>query len=73
MLGDVGPEFPRCSKRDCLEDATHRILWRNPKIHEESRTKVWLSCSEHEPFFLDYLGARNFPVSSEEFVMGQGG
>lgn len=73
MLGDVGPDSLRCSKRDCLEDACRQIVWRNPTIHDESRKKVWLSCLDHEQFFLDYLGARNFPVHSDDFVMGQSG
>lgn len=68
MLGVSGPIRPICSKKDCQVDASRSIVWRNPKIHDESREKVWLSCDEHEPFFLDYLGARDFPVRSEVFV-----
>lgn len=71
MLGLEGPDGPRCSKRECLEDATRSIVWRNPAIHDESRRKVWLSCDDHEEFFLGYLGARNFPVASEAFVAGE--
>lgn len=71
MLGKVGPGQPRCSKKDCVADASRSIVWRNPKIHDESREKVWLSCSEHEEFFLEYLGARNFPVRSDEFVASE--
>jgi hypothetical protein len=50
--------------------ASRSILWRNPKIHPETRTKTWLACDLHEQFFLDYLGARNFPVRSEAFSSG---
>jgi len=35
---------------------------RNPRIHSVERGKVWLSCTEHEAFFVEYLGAREFPV-----------
>ena len=68
MLGMSGPERAMCSKKDCAGDASRSIVWRNPKIHDETREKVWLSCAEHEEFFLEYLGARNFPVRSDEFV-----
>jgi hypothetical protein len=71
MLGDIGPDKPVCSKRDCYEDATRSILWRNPKIHDETRTKTWLACEGHETFFLEYLGSRDFPVRSEMFVAGE--
>lgn len=64
MLGDVGPDHLRCSRKGCERDATSEIVWRNPKIHPENREKIWLSCVDHEQFFLDYLGSRSFPVSS---------
>jgi hypothetical protein len=70
MLGMSGPSEPVCSKKDCMGRASRSILWRNPKIHDESRVKTWLSCADHESFFLEYLGAKNFPVSSEAFTPG---
>lgn len=70
MLGMVGPVGPICSKKDCVDEATKSILWRNPKIHDESRVKTWLSCRGHEQFFLEYLGSRDFPVRSEDFTVG---
>jgi hypothetical protein len=70
MLGEEGPTRPMCSKRDCVAEASRSILWRNPKIHPETRTKTWLACERHEEFFLEYLGARNFPVRSDVFVDG---
>jgi len=39
-----------------------QVVWRNPRIHRVEREKVWLSCREHEAFFVEYLGAREFPV-----------
>lgn len=68
MLGMSGPARAMCSKKDCDADASWSIIWRNPKIHDETREKVWLSCGEHEGFFLEYLEARNFPVRSDKFV-----
>ena len=64
MLGDVGPEQLRCSRKGCQRDAHCQIVWRNPKIHPDDREKIWLSCADHEQFFLDYLGSRSFPVAS---------
>nr|WP_104914283.1 hypothetical protein [Pontimonas salivibrio] len=54
----------RCSRRECEQSAAHEIVWRNPKIHAEDREKIWLSCAEHETFFVEYLASRSFPVSS---------
>jgi hypothetical protein len=38
------------------------VEWRNPRIHDESRRKVWLACDEHRDYLRDYLAARDFPV-----------
>ena len=51
-----------CSRKGCRAPATRAVLWRNPKIHDESRQKVWLACDEHEPFLQEYLARRSFPV-----------
>ena len=60
-LGAVEAE-PRCSRAACGADATTRLVWRNPRIHDESRRKVWLACDEHAEFLRDYLATRDFPV-----------
>jgi hypothetical protein len=52
----------RCSRAGCTEAATARIEWRNPRIHEESRTKVWLACDAHRAYLTDFLEARAFPL-----------
>ena len=65
MLGAEGPSRLVCSRSGCSEMATRKVVWRNPKIHVPEREKVWLSCGEHAQFFLDYLGAREFPVRLE--------
>ncbi|WP_430592993.1 hypothetical protein [Humidisolicoccus flavus] len=41
--------------------------WRNPKIHDESRVKVWAACEEHRDFLYDYLSSRGFPVAITPF------
>jgi hypothetical protein len=52
----------RCSRAGCTEGATTRIEWRNPRIHDASRTKVWLACDEHRDYLVGFLEARAFPV-----------
>jgi hypothetical protein len=51
-----------CSRAGCRETATHRVVWRNPRIHSEDREKIWLACGEHVVYLRDYLAARDFPV-----------
>lgn len=52
----------RCSRAGCTEAATTRLEWRNPRIHDASRTKVWLACDEHREYLVGFLTARSFPV-----------
>ncbi|KAB1650571.1 hypothetical protein F8O04_08140 [Pseudoclavibacter endophyticus] len=53
---------PVCSRADCTEAATHRVEWRNPRIHEAGRIKIWLACDDHLEFLSGFLRARDFPV-----------
>lgn len=53
-----------CSRKACRQAATRAVLWRNPKIHEETRRKVWLACNEHESVLRDHLSVRGFPVET---------
>jgi len=68
------PERLTCSRAGCLERATQRVEWRNPKIHAEDRVKVWLACDEHVEFLAGFLRAREFPVrvAAADGVTGQG-
>ncbi|QTV80804.1 hypothetical protein [Microbacterium sp. NIBRBAC000506063] len=52
-----------CSRAACRARATHEIVWRNPRIHDEGREKIWLACEEHRDFLSEYLRARDFPVT----------
>lgn len=51
-----------CSRRGCGATAERAVLWRNPRIHDESRTKVWLACAAHEELLREHLAVRGFPV-----------
>lgn len=63
MIGaGSAPERLTCSRAGCLERATSRIEWRNPKIHSADRVKVWLACDEHVGYLREFLAARQFPL-----------
>ena len=53
-----------CSRKACRASATRAVLWRNPRIHDESRRKVWLACDEHEEVLREHLAIRGFPVTT---------
>ncbi|WP_067200011.1 hypothetical protein [Microbacterium sp. XT11] len=57
-----------CSRAGCRNDATHHVVWRNPRIHSADREKIWLACDEHVAFLRDYLAARDFPVTVRDGV-----
>ncbi|MCU1545912.1 MAG: hypothetical protein JWP30_1012 [Homoserinimonas sp.] len=57
-----GPETPTCSRAGCHESARWNVNWRNPRIHDASRVKIWLACEEHRDFLQQFLEARDFPV-----------
>ena len=59
--GAFAPETS-CSRAKCQRAATHRIEWRNPRIHEPDRIKIWLACGEHLEFLLGFLESRDFPL-----------
>lgn len=62
MLGGQQPEGTRCSRAGCGQAATDALLWRNPKIHDETRTKTWLACADHRDYLEEFLLARTFPL-----------
>lgn len=53
---------PQCSRAQCENPAARRIEWRNPRIHDADRVKIWLACEEHIEFLLGFLESRKFPV-----------
>lgn len=62
MLGADASPGARCSRAGCTNSAVARVNWRNPRIHPETRVKVWFACAEHSDFLHDYLQSRSFPV-----------
>jgi hypothetical protein len=64
MIGlGLEPDGSECSRAGCREASAWRIEWRNPKIHDETRRKIWLACDEHVDFLREFLAARDFPLS----------
>jgi hypothetical protein len=57
----------KCSRAGCTQLATHKLNWRNPKIHSEDRVKTWLACDEHLSFLVDYLETRGFFLATVPF------
>jgi hypothetical protein len=55
-----GPEGLVCSARGCRAAATTDLRWNNPKIHQPSRRKHWLACSDHRDSLSAFLSARGF-------------
>lgn len=53
----------RCSRAGCREMAEWNINWRNPRIHDEDRVKVWTACEAHRDELFDYLDNRGMPAA----------
>ncbi|MSY90369.1 MAG: hypothetical protein F2648_03205 [Actinobacteria bacterium] len=50
----------KCSRAGCGTSATQLLIWANPRIHVNGRTKTWLACDEHLEFLRNYLQDRSF-------------
>ncbi|MGN6333730.1 MAG: hypothetical protein ACTHOD_19105 [Motilibacteraceae bacterium] len=72
---DPGPTGPvQCSAKGCRSDATWVLVWANPRIHTDGRTKTWAACDEHRGSLGDFLGVRGFlreVVALPEWQAGQ--
>jgi hypothetical protein len=53
-------DVPRCSAKGCRAAATTDLHWRNPRLHDATRTKHWLACDEHTDSLADFLARRGF-------------
>lgn len=70
MLGEHDSVDLKCSRAGCDAAATVALNWRNPKIHDASRTKTWLACDVHKEYLTEFLRARSFPVAVESMADG---
>ncbi|HCX84469.1 MAG TPA: hypothetical protein DHV14_04890 [Micrococcales bacterium] len=58
----TGQDVVVCSAKGCRATAVWAIGWRNPRIHDGGRRKVWTACPEHLDHLQRFLEARSFPV-----------
>ncbi|UUT36714.1 hypothetical protein [Microbacterium elymi] len=56
-----------CARAGCRAPAVAQVVWRNPRIHDAARRKIWLACDEHVEYLRDYLASRRFPVAVHPF------
>jgi hypothetical protein len=56
---------PRCSAKQCREAARWELRWRNPRLHDAARVKVWLACDEHREKLAEFLSVRGFLLGTE--------
>jgi len=61
-LGATASHQYECSRAQCTAPAAWALLWRNPKIHVETRRKTWLACDAHLEYLREFLAAREFPL-----------
>lgn len=68
----VDPVRTTCSRAGCRRPAEHRLEWRNPRIHDAARVKVWLACDEHRDELTAFLTDRAFPLMVRPLADGSG-
>jgi hypothetical protein len=56
----VGNPVPRCSAKGCRAAAGWDLRWRNPRLHDSARVKVWLACEDHREQLAAFLSDRGF-------------
>jgi hypothetical protein len=61
----AGEPAPRCSAKGCRAEARWDLRWRNPRLHDAARVKVWLACDEHREHLAEFLSARGFLLGTD--------
>lgn len=61
-LAAKSPGDTRCSAKGCRLAAVHAVVWRNPKLHDMARRKVWLACDEHRDSLAGFVDRRGFLI-----------
>lgn len=59
---DVGEPEKICSAKGCRAQATHAVLWNNPRVHTPERRKTWLACNEHQESLSSFVAMRGFLI-----------
>jgi hypothetical protein len=63
----LDPIEAQCSRAGCNESATTSLIWANPNIHRDGRTKTWLSCEAHLEYLRGFLTDRSFLLEEKGF------
>ena len=58
--GVTEEEGPICPATGCGAEATHRLVWNNPRVHTADREKLWTACPEHREPLSHHLAIRSF-------------
>jgi hypothetical protein len=64
---NLDPIAAMCSRAGCTQTATTSLIWANPSIHQDGKTKTWLSCPEHLDYLRSFLTDRTFLVKESDF------
>jgi hypothetical protein len=57
----------KCSRAGCTQSATTSLVWANPSIHRDGKSKTWLACDDHVEYLRSFLTDRSFLVSESDF------
>ena len=63
----LDPIEAKCSRAGCTEPASTSLVWANPKIHRDGKSKTWLSCDEHLDYLRSFLTDRSFLLGESAF------
>jgi hypothetical protein len=61
-------DVARCSAKGCRAPAQIDLSWRNPRLHDATRTKHWLACPAHADRLADFLSIRGFLLSRDDLA-----
>jgi hypothetical protein len=64
---NLDPIKAQCSRAGCTQAATTSLIWANPSIHKEGKSKTWLSCKEHLEYLRSFLSDRSFLLKEGDF------
>jgi hypothetical protein len=64
---NLDPIDAMCSRAGCTEPATTSLIWANPNIHQDGKSKTWLACQEHLGYLRSILTDRSFLLKETDF------
>jgi len=64
---NLDPDESQCSRAGCTQSASASLVWANPRIHQDGKTKTWLACDEHLDYLKGFLTDRSFLLEESDF------